>query len=143
MPAQLQSNPTWMPVVAAAIIGRDGRLLMHRRPAGKRHGGLWEFPGGKVESSETPQNALVRELEEELGLRVRHGDLRPVCFAQDDGESGHPPIVILLYTARVWEGEPQEREGNAWGWFTLEEADRLPKPPLDVVLLTGLKRMAA
>jgi len=133
----------WLPVVAVALRRPDGRLLMQRRPLGKHHGGLWEFPGGKVEPGETPAIALAREIEEELGLILDPAALVPAGFAQSEGahekgEGGHPPIVILLYAAQSWQGEPEAREGGEWGWFSPEEAARLPKPPLDVALLAGL-----
>jgi len=140
--AEVQNNPTWLPVVAAAIFNEDGHFLMYRRPEGKHHGGLWEFPGGKVEADETPAFALVREIREELGLALKVEALEPVAFADGTGEGGHPPIVILLYKAMGWSGEPFAHEGGAWGWFTPEEAGRLPKPPLDVLLLASLHKVS-
>lgn len=140
MDTDLEKNPTWIPVVAVALRGDDGRLLMQRRPFGKHHGGLWEFPGGKVEPHETPVFALVREVEEELGIALDPALLEPACFAQGEGDHGHAAIVILLYTTAVWHGSPEALEGGEWGWFTQEEAARLEKPPLDVALLAGLAR---
>jgi 8-oxo-dGTP diphosphatase len=136
--SDLENNPTWMLVVAAALSQPDGRVLMQRRPHGKQHGGLWEFPGGKVEKGESPPFALARELEEELGIVLDPGALEPAGFAQGSGEEANPRIVILLYKAAAWRGEPENREGGEWGWFTLHEASALGKPPLDVALLTGL-----
>lgn len=111
---------------------------MQRRPLGKHHGGLWEFPGGKVESDETPANALIREIDEELGIGLLPEMLIPAGFAQSPGEGAVPPIVILLYIARQWSGAPEARDGAEIGWFTYEEAAGLPKPPLDIALLSGL-----
>lgn len=127
-----------MPVVAAALHRDDGRWLMHRRPEGKHHAGLWEFPGGKVEPSEMPKDSLVRELGEELGIRCEATDLVPCGFAESDSNSNAQPLVILLYTLASWEGEPQALEGGAIGWFTPAEAQTLPKPPLDVELAARL-----
>jgi len=111
---------------------------MHRRPADKQHGGLWEFPGGKVEDTEIPSISLVRELQEELGIIVDTVDLEPCCFAQDAPCQGQRQIVILLYIVRIWNGDIQALEGGEVAWFTPEEIGRLDKPPLDVELVKGL-----
>lgn len=136
----MQSNPTFLLVVAAAIRDSRGKILMHRRPPGKAHAGLWEFPGGKVEANEIPAEALVREVEEELGLHLGRAGLSPAAFAETPVNGDGRPIVILLYTATEWRGEPAAREGNEWGWFTHAEAHALAKPPLDVELLHMLAR---
>jgi 8-oxo-dGTP diphosphatase len=138
----LPNIPTWLPVVAAAIIGADGRLLLHRRPAGKRHGGLWEFPGGKVESNEIPALALIRELSEELAIELDPAALEPLAFAESPAEPGIPAIVILLYKVERWRGSPRALEGGEWGWFSLEEARELAKPPLDIMLCDRLEGIA-
>ena len=101
--AKVENIPTWTCVVALALRDGKGRWLMHRRPADKHHGGLWEFPGGKVETGETPRNALVREIEEELGLVIEPAACAPVGFAEETSGEGRPPIVIMLYTS-VWDG---------------------------------------
>lgn len=134
----VQNNPTWLPVVAAAIEGEGGRVLMYRRPPDKQHGGLWEFPGGKVEPGETPAFSLVREIREELGLEINPASVRPAVFAESGADGAHRAIVIFLYTVPCWQGEPFAHEGGEWGWFSLEEAGALEKPPLDVILLEGL-----
>lgn len=143
MSVDLENNPTWLLVVAAALFRPDGRVLMHRRPSGKQHGGLWEFPGGKAEKGESPPFALVREIEEELGILLDPAALEPAGFAQDMGHEAKLPIVILLYKGVSWRGEPENREGGGLGWFTLQEADQLAKPPLDIALLAGLLGGAA
>lgn len=128
-----------MCVVAAALRSADGRWLLHRRPAHKHHGGLWEFPGGKVEADETPGSALVRELEEELGVSVRADSAIPLAFAQERPNGADRWTVILLYTVSEWEGEPRALdEGAAIGWFTPEEIAALDRPPLDIDLCNQL-----
>ena len=134
----MESNPTWTPVVALALHDGDGRWLMHRRPEEKHHGGLWEFPGGKVETGENPAQALIREIREELGISLAAADLAPVCFAQEEGDSRLRPIVILLYTCARWQGEPEALEGGAIAWFESDEVAGLDKPPLDIRLAAGL-----
>ncbi|MBI1402743.1 MAG: NUDIX domain-containing protein [Porphyrobacter sp.] len=127
-----------MAVVAGALQGAEGRWLMHRRPHDKHHGGLWEFPGGKVEATEMPKEALVRELAEELGIACVEGALTPVAFEETRGEAGGPAIVILLYTITDWTGEAAALEGGAVGWFTPEEIAALAMPPLDARLAAQL-----
>jgi 8-oxo-dGTP diphosphatase len=128
----------WIAVVAGALQRADGRWLMHQRPPGKHHAGLWEFPGGKVEPDEMPQESLVRELAEELGIRSKAGACEPVGFAEGGAAAGGEALVILLYTLTHWEGEPAALEGGAVGWFTPDEALALPMPPLDVELARRL-----
>ena len=134
----MENNPTWLCVVALALRDEKGRWLMHRRPDHKHHGGLWEFPGGKVESSETPAKALVREIGEELGIAIRAGDLQPAAFAQEARASGRAPIVILLYTCTRWEGEVAALEGGEVAWFAQDAIAALDKPPLDIELAARL-----
>ena len=138
----VEECPTWLPVVAACLCDRDGRWLMHRRPSHKQHGGLWEFPGGKVEDGENPRFALVRELKEELGIEVAVSDIAPSLFADDVvavSEGGmRTPIVLFLYTVRNWVGDPTPLEGGALEWFAPLEASALATPPLDRELLDQL-----
>lgn len=128
-----------MAVVALAVRGSDGRWLMQRRPEGKHHAGLWEFPGGKVESGEDPRLALVREIREELGIDLDPAYLTPAGFADGAVSQAGIPIVILLYTASRYIGIPHALEGGAIGWFTPEEMRELPMPPLDRQLISGLQ----
>lgn len=133
---------TIMPVVAAALADADGRWLLQKRPAGKRHAGLWEFPGGKVEGGETPRAALVRELNEELTIRIEASAPVRVGEARAPAGEGEPGIVITLYTLADWEGVPVAEPGAELGWFTFSEAEQLPLPPLDRTLLAQLRRHA-
>lgn len=127
-----------MLVVALAFVRGNGTWLMQRRPEGKAHAGQWEFPGGKVETGETPRAALVREIAEELGIAIRESDLQPAGFSEAPASQGRPGILILLYTTRRWQGEPVALEGGEWGWFAPVEIARLDRPPLDRELCRGL-----
>lgn len=129
---------SWMAVVAGALRRSDGLWLMHRRPEGKHHAGLWEFPGGKVEPHEIPVQSLVRELQEELGVGVVAEHCQPAGFAEGSVSQDGKQIVILLYTVGRWDGEPCALEGGEVGWFASAEVLALPKPPLDIALARGL-----
>ena len=128
------AGTAWIAVVAGALRRADGRWLMHQRPPGKHHAGLWEFPGGKVEPDEIPSQSLVRELREELGICCDPASFTPAGFAETVLPEAGRQIVILLYTVTGWLGEPAALEGGTVGWFTPEQALALPMPPLDVVL---------
>lgn len=136
----MKNNLTVIPVVAAALIREDGRVLMQRRAAGGAHGGLWEFPGGKVDPGESPETALVRELAEELGITIAGDRLTPAGWAgQAPGEGGPGGrIVILLYTCRDWQGEPECLVGERLDWFAPREIPQLSMPPLDYPLADAL-----
>ena len=111
---------------------------MHRRPLGKHHAGMWEFPGGKVERDELPRQALARELAEETSLAVHPHALAEAGFASSTATDGQRPIVILLYTAERWDGELNATEGGELDWFTPSQIEQLQKPPLDVELARKL-----
>ena len=132
---KLEKIPTYLAVVAAALVRDDGRFLLQKRPPGKDHAGLWEFPGGKVEEGETPAEALVREIEEELELDLGDAPFVPGAFAEQGSRAGRRPIVILLYICRDWTGEPKPVPDAEIGWVSLSEARQLAMPPLDVALL--------
>jgi len=125
-------------VAAGALQRSDGLWLMHRRPLEKHHGGLWEFPGGKVEPSEIPSETLCRELHEELGIELRENDCAPVAFAQESNSDRERSIVIVLYKVARWNGDPVSLEGGAVDWFTPQAVTKLSKPPLDQVLAQRL-----
>ncbi|PKP64226.1 MAG: DNA mismatch repair protein MutT [Alphaproteobacteria bacterium HGW-Alphaproteobacteria-7] len=128
----------WTAVVAGALMGGDGRWLMHKRPPGKHHAGLWEFPGGKVEPDEMPIESLIRELSEEIGIRCDPATCSPAGFAETSIAQSANAIVILLYTVGGWDGVPESLEGGEVGWFTPQQALALAKPPLDVMLAQQL-----
>jgi 8-oxo-dGTP diphosphatase len=136
----LQKNSTVIPVVAAALIGGDGRILLQRRRLGGEHGGLWEFPGGKIDPGESPESALIREIEEELAVRLDPGSLVPVAFASDPALPPAPraPYVILLYMCRAWAGGLRCLDGEEIAWFAPGEILDLAMPPLDVPLARAL-----
>ena len=130
----MAKNPTTMAVVAAAMSDRSGRWLLQKRPPGKRHAGLWEFPGGKVEPGESPRAALVRELNEELTITVAPGDLRRVARASAAAGEGERAIVITLYSVAAWQGALDPEPGCEIRWFAPAELSEIPLAPLDVKL---------
>ncbi len=131
------ADDAWRPVVALALHDAGGRVLLQQRLPGKRHGGCWEFPGGKVEPGETPRDALVREVAEELAIGIDADDLTPAGLAE---EAGDPPIVLMLYEARRWRGTIAGLEGQAFGFHSPSEAALLPLAPMDRLLLARLAR---
>ncbi len=137
----MENLPTFTLVVAAAIFDGDGRLLLQQCPAHKRNAGKWEFPGGKVEREENPQVALLREVREELGLQLDHKALTPAGFAEQQVPGGSIALVMLLYTCLSWDGKPEGREGQQWGWFTHHEAAALDLPPMDRALFGRFSAM--
>ncbi len=126
-----------LPIVAAALVAEDNRILIQRRPVGKQMAGLWEFPGGKIEPRETPEDALVRELREELGIAVDVSSLIPACFASHAHGDQH--LVLLLYICRIWAGLPQLLFADAMEWVTAAEMDAYDMPPADLPLVAYLK----
>lgn len=139
----MAEKPTLVLVVAAALVASDGRVCLQRRPEGKAHGGLWEFPGGKVEPGESPEAALVRELAEELGITLDPASLVPCGFAAGPGAGEGQGLVILLYACRCWQGTPDALEGGAVAWFAPTALDRQPMPPLDYTLARQLCNLVA
>lgn len=139
----MAGNPTLVPVVAVAMLDEEGRVLMQQRRKGAAHGGLWEFPGGKVEQGESPESALIREIEEELGVTLDPAALVPCCFASDPALPPAPrqPHVILLYTCGNWHGKPRAIDAEAIAWFDPAALGGLSMPPLDYPLAEALKKV--
>ncbi len=119
-------------VAAAALLDAGGRVLLARRPEGKPMAGLWEFPGGKIEPDETPEQALVRELKEELGIRVARESLEPVTFASHAYPDFH--LLMALFRCTVWDGTPEPREGQAVKWVEPHALALHPAPAADIPL---------
>ena len=124
-------------VVAAALVDADNRVLIAERPAGKSLAGLWEFPGGKLAPGESPEEALVRELHEELGIEVCLTCLAPFTFASHTYEQFH--LMMPLYLCRNWEGELTPREGQRIKWGRASRLTDYPMPPADLPLIPFLR----
>ena len=124
-------------VVAVALIDVDGRVLICQRPEGKQLAGLWEFPGGKVEPGERPEQALIRELNEELGIDVNEACLAPFVFASHAYESFH--LLMPLYLCRRWSGVVVKREHAALAWVKPNKLSDYPMPPADAPLVAWLR----
>ena len=123
-------------VVAVALVDVDGRVLVSERPAGKQLAGLWEFPGGKVEPGERPEQTLIRELAEELGIRVEEPCLAPLTFASHAYSDFH--LLMPLYVCRRWTGTPRLMEGQALKWVRPKALRDLAMPPADAPLIPFL-----
>jgi 8-oxo-dGTP diphosphatase len=120
-------------VSAVALIDPDGRVLLAQRPAGKSMAGLWEFPGGKVEAGETPEDALVRELHEELGIETWSSCLAPLTFASHTYDDFH--LLMPLYACRKWDGIVQGKEGQELAWVRAQDLNKYPMPPADIPII--------
>ena len=128
-----------MTVVAAALVDREGRVLLQRRAPDRAMAGLWEFPGGKMEPGETPEAALARELEEELGIAVVPAALVPACFASAPLGGRH--MILLLYICREWTGAPRPLDASALAWRLPAEMDADAMPPADAPLIALLEAL--
>lgn len=124
-------------VVAVALIDTDGRVLLAQRPQGKSLAGLWEFPGGKVETGETPEAALIRELTEELGIETKSSCLAPLTFASHSYDDFH--LLMPLFACRRWTGIPTPREGQNLAWVRSKDLRDYPMPPADIPLIPILR----
>ena len=123
-------------VVAVALVDPDNRVLIAQRPEGKKLAGLWEFPGGKIDAGERPEAALIRELQEELGITVKEACLAPLTFASFAYPDFH--LLMPLYICRRWEGFVQSREGQALKWVRAKDLRQYPMPPADEPLIPPL-----
>lgn len=123
-------------VAACALIDTDRRVLIAQRPEGKQLAGLWEFPGGKVEAHERPEESLIRELHEELGITVREACLAPLTFASHAYDDFH--LLMPLYVCRRWEGSVIAREGQKLAWVRVNKLREYPMPPADGPLIPFL-----
>jgi 8-oxo-dGTP diphosphatase len=123
-------------VAACALIDADGRVLIAERPVGRPLAGLWEFPGGKVEHGERPEDTLIRELHEELGITVREACLAPLTFASHAYPEFH--LLMPLYVCRRWEGNVMAREGQRLAWARPNRLRDYPMPPADEPLVSHL-----
>ncbi len=124
-------------VVACALIDADNRILLAQRPEGKSLAGLWEFPGGKLEQGETPEQALIRELSEELSITVKQDCLSPLTFASHTYEKFH--LLMPLYICRRYQGIPRGAEGQNLKWVKAADLNQYPMPDADKPLVPILK----
>ena len=124
-------------VAAVVLVDPDGRILLAQRPEGKSMAGLWEFPGGKVEPGETPEAALVRELQEELGIDTWQSCLAPLSFASHGYDSFH--LLMPVFICRKWKGAPQSREGQTLKWVRPPELRNFPMPAADIPLIPVIR----
>jgi 8-oxo-dGTP diphosphatase len=133
-------TPT-MTVVAAALLDQEGRILLQQRAPGRAMAGLWEFPGGKVETGELPEDALARELAEELGIETAPADFSPACFASAPVTGRR--MILLLYLCRRWQGEPAALDASALVWLRPDEMRPHEMPPADAPLIPMLEALIA
>jgi 8-oxo-dGTP diphosphatase len=124
-------------VVACALIDPDGRVLIAQRPPGKQMAGLWEFPGGKIEAGERPEDALIRELKEELSITVKEACLAPFTFASHSYSDFH--LLMPLYVCRRWEGTVSSQEHSAIKWVRVRDLSQYPMPAADTPLIPMLR----
>jgi 8-oxo-dGTP diphosphatase len=124
-------------VAAVVLVDPDGRILLAQRPEGKSMAGLWEFPGGKVEPGETPEAALIRELQEELGIDTWQSCLAPLSFASHGYDSFH--LLMPVFICRKWKGAPQSREGQTLKWVRPPELRNFPMPAADIPLIPVIR----
>jgi len=124
-------------VAAVALVDADGRILLAQRPEGKAMAGLWEFPGGKIESGETPEVALIRELQEELGIDTWASCLAPLTFASHSYDDFH--LLMPLFICRKWEGQVSSQEGQALKWVRPADLRNYPMPAADLPLIPILR----
>lgn len=124
-------------VSAVIMVDVDGRVLLAQRPEGKSMAGLWEFPGGKVEDGETPERALIRELQEELGIDITEACLAPFTFASHTYEDFH--LLMPCFLCRRWDGVVRGAEGQALKWVRINDLKNYPMPPADEPLIAMIR----
>lgn len=134
----MEKSPTLL-VVAAALIDGEGRVLLQQRAPDRQMAGLWEFPGGKVEQGERPEAALIRELEEELGIEVHADQLAAAAFAS--APLGERHLLLLLYLCRRWRGVPQALDASGLKWLKPADMSPAEMPPADAPLIPILDRL--
>jgi 8-oxo-dGTP diphosphatase len=141
VPSSEQKSVPLVLVAACALIDPDGRILIAQRPEGKSMAGLWEFPGGKVEPGETPEQTVIREMQEELGITIKEPCLAPFIFASHTYPNFH--LLMPLFLCRRWEGIAQPREGQKVAWVKIKDLalnpERYPMPPADLPLIPLLR----
>lgn len=120
-------------VVAVVLLDADNRILLAQRPEGKSMAGLWEFPGGKVQENETPEYALIRELNEELGIMTGTDCLQPLTFASHSYDDFH--LLMPVYACRTWKGTPKPMEGQSLAWVSKQDLSSYDMPPADIPLI--------
>lgn len=133
----LPNAPKVVYVAAVVLVDKDGRVLLAERPAGKKLAGLWEFPGGKIEAGETPEQALVRELKEELDIDTSQTCLAPLTFASHRYDDFH--LFMPVFVCRVWKGVVAAQEGQRIAWVFPKDFDKYPMPPADIPLIPVLR----
>ena len=128
-----EANLPLILVSAVALVDADGRILLAQRPAHKSMGGLWEFPGGKIEAGESPEAALIRELQEELDINTSESCLAPLSFASHAYDDFH--LLMMLFVCRRWHGHPRPVEGGTLKWVKPNQLRDYPMPPADIPLI--------
>ena len=124
-------------IPAIALVDNDGRILLAKRPRNKPMGGLWEFPGGKIEKCETPEQALIREIDEELGVNTKQSCLAPVSFASHAYDAFH--LLLLLYICRRWQGSPEPKEGGELALVKPSQLRQFDMPPANKEFISVLQ----
>lgn len=139
-PIRRRKRQVWLVMaVAVALINKEGLVLMAQRPPNKHFGSTWEFPGGKMEAYETPEQAAAREMLEEVGVVIEPQDLAPLTFASHSYANGQTHLLLPLFVCRKWEGEARGCEGQQISWVSSNELDGVPMPPADVSLIPAVK----